>query len=241
MLSSSTRKGLKRYVAAVRCETCKEEVFSVRPKPSTRIYTQLPLLFTIAVLLARPSGNAFAEDLLGFYVGGAVGQSHVEATVSQVFADIRSVTQTEDIERTHAAFKGMLGIRPISLVGAEIEYVDFGDPSGSLFGNAADISMKGAAAFGVLYLPVPIVDVFLKAGLARLESTVNGSICTPCACDLQLCRSPFQLDRTNMSGAGGVGIQYRFGAWAVRAEYERFNSAGGNPSLLSAGVAWSFQ
>jgi hypothetical protein len=98
--------------------------------------------------------------------------------------------------------------------------------------------MKGAAAFGVLYLPVPIVDVFLKAGFARLESTVNGSICSPCACDF--CRPSFQQKRTNTSGAGGVGIQYRFGSLGVRAEYEQFNAAGGNPSLLSAGVTWSF-
>jgi hypothetical protein len=26
----------------------------------------------------------------------------------------------------------------------------------------------------------------------------------------------------------------------VRAEYERFNAAGENPSLLSAGITWSF-
>jgi hypothetical protein len=40
--------------------------------------------------------------------------------------------------------------------------------------------------------------------------------------------------------AGGGGAQYKFGSWAVRAEYERFNAAGGNPSLLSAGVTWAF-
>ena len=98
--------------------------------------------------------------------------------------------------------------------------------------------MKGAAAFGVLYLPVPVVELFVKAGAARLESTVNGSFCSPCACGI--CRYSFQLSRTNTSGAGGVGAQYRFGRWAARAEYERFNAAGGNPSLLSAGITWNF-
>lgn len=213
----------------------------MRPNFSNRIYTEIPLLVSASlVLLAQPSGNAFAEDLLGLYVGGAFGQSHVETTVSQVLGDITPTSQTESIDKTHAAFKAILGARPISLVGAEIEYMNFGEASGSLFGNPADISMKGEAAFGVLYLPVPIVDLFLKAGLARLESTVNGGICSPCACDFQLCRSSFRLNRSNVSGAGGVGIQYRFGSWGVRAEYERFNAAGGNPSLLSAGVTWSF-
>jgi hypothetical protein len=211
----------------------------MRLAPKSRTYTDIPrLLLVTLVALAQPGGNALAEDLLGIYVGGAIGQSHVEATASQVSGDISPVTYSEPIDERHAAFKVMLGVRPISLVGAEIAYIDFGEPSGSLFGSPADISMKGAAAFGVLYLPVPIVDVFLKAGVARLESTVNGSFCSPCACDA--CRYSFQLNRTNTSGAGGVGVQYKFGPWAVRAEYERFNAAGGNPSLLSAGVNWNF-
>ena len=32
----------------------------------------------------------------------------------------------------------------------------------------------------------------------------------------------------------------KFGAWAVRAEYERFNAAGGNPTLVSLGIMWIF-
>jgi hypothetical protein len=196
------------------------------------------LMVAGAVFSAIPFGEASAMDPLGMYVGGAVGQARVEGTASQVQADIFPVTYTEDIDKSHAAFKVMLGARPISLLGAEIAYIDFGEPSGNLFGYPADISIKGAAAFGVLYLPVPIVDVFLKAGVARLESTVNGSFCSPCACEV--CRYSFQLNRTNTSGAGGIGAQYKFGSWAVRAEYERFNAAGGNPSLLSAGITWSF-
>lgn len=213
----------------------------MRLKSSGKIRTDitLPTLATLA-LLAQPSGNAVAEDLLGLYAGGAIGQSRVEATASQVFADIAPVTYTEDIDKRHAAFKVMLGVRPVSLAGAEIDYIEFGEPRGSLFGSPASISLKGPAASGVLYLPVSIVDVYGKAGVARLESDVNGSICSPCACNLRICRPSFQLNRTNTSGALGVGTQYKFGSWAVRAEYERFNAAGGNSSLLSAGLTWSF-
>lgn len=148
------------------------------------------------------------------------------------------MTHTEAFDERHAAFKVMLGARPISLAGAEIAYIDFGKPSGNLFGFPADTSIRGAAGFGILYLPVPIVDVYAKVGIARLVSTVNGSVCSPCACGF--CQHSFQLNRTNTSGAGGVGAQYKFGSWAVRAEYERFNAAGGNPRLLSAGITWSF-
>jgi hypothetical protein len=196
------------------------------------------LLLATLVLLVKPSGNAVAEDSLGLYIGGAIGQSRVEATDTACQCDLFRQIVTEKFDKTHLAFQGVLGARPISLVGAEIDYIDFGKPNGHAFGFPASSSIKGVAAFGVLYLPVPVVDIYLKAGVARLESTAKYSYCGPCACDI--CLNSVQLDRTNTTGAAGVGTQYRFGSWAVRAEYERFNAAGGNPSLLSAGITWTF-
>ncbi len=34
---------------------------------------------------------------------------------------------------------------------------------------------RGVSAFGILYLPVPVIDVFAKAGPARIHSTTSGS------------------------------------------------------------------
>jgi hypothetical protein len=119
----------------------------------------IPLLMLALVLLAPLSGNAVAEDLLGLYVGGAVGESRV-AVNSEGFA-------LSNFRENHSAFQLMAGVRPISLVGAEIDYIDFGHPSGSLNAAPASATLKGAAAFGVLYLPIPVIDVYGKAGLAR--------------------------------------------------------------------------
>jgi hypothetical protein len=197
------------------------------------------LIIAIA-LFAVSGGKVFADDLLGLYVGGAVGQAQVVAGAS--YPTIANPNPGE-FKENHSAFKVMVGIRPISLIGAEVDYIDFGHPSGDIFSYPANASLKGAAAFGNLYLPVPVIVLYLKAGVARLQSNLSGfypvgdNICVsgePCGTAL------FQLNRTNTSGAGGVGAQYKFGSWAVRAEYERFNAAGGNPSLLSAGITWTF-
>lgn len=198
------------------------------------------------VFLGLSSTHALAEDLLGFYTGAAVGQSHEEATGQRIYTLSNVYDDTGSFKENHSAFKVLVGIRPISLLGAEVAYTDFGHPSGGFGAYPADVSMKGGSAFGVLYLPVPIVDVFLKAGAARIQSEVNGTgVYGPnCSsngpCPLYIGLAPFRLNRTNTSCAGGVGAQYKIGSWAVRAEYERFNAAGGSPSLLSAGITWSF-
>jgi hypothetical protein len=211
----------------------------MRQKSLSEIRTATPLLLlAILVLLVNPSGSAVAEDLLGLYVGGAIGQSRVKANETVCLCDFDEEV-TETLDKKHLAFQAMLGVRPISLAGAEIDYINFGKPHNEAFGFPASASVNGVAAFGVLYLPIPVVNVYLKAGVARLESAVNYSYYTPTACTVCLISS--SLNRTNTSGADGVGAQYRFGSWAVRAEYERFNAGGENPSLLSAGIAWSFR
>jgi opacity protein-like surface antigen len=184
-------------------------------------------------------GRAEAVDLLGVYVGGAIGQSQVAATANSTSFALYGSNATGEFKQDHLAFKVMVGIRPISPIGAELEYVDLGHPSGSLFDYPADASVRGAAAFGVLYLPVPIVDIFIKAGAARLQSSLSGvvpylPICSSCV------PPRFEQDRTDTHFAAGAGAQFKFGAWAVRAEYERFNAAGGNPSLVSAGITRRF-
>lgn len=205
-------------------------------------------------LLLMLSHFAAADSLLGLYVGGAAGQSRVEADGGTVHLNGVRYSDTGYFDETHVAYKAMVGIRPVSLLGAEIAWMDFGHPDGvpagpanqGFEGRPTNSSMKGASAFGVLYLPVPVVDIFLKAGVARIQSELNGTgVVTPICLPNQPCpaydgTAAFRLSRTTTSGAGGVGAQYRLGPFAVRAEYERFNAAGGKPSLLSAGITWTF-
>lgn len=196
---------------------------------------------TFAILVATPANKSMAENLLGLYAGAAVGQSQVDTGSGGVVP-----SPTDHFRKNHSAFKIMAGVRPISLLGAELAYIDFGHPSGALGGAPADVGMKAVAAFAVLYLPVPVVDVYVKAGAARLQSTINGTVYSACVIlPGQLpgnCQpsAPFRVDRTNTSFAAGAGAQFKVGSLAVRAEYERFTTVGGNPRLVSVGITWTF-
>jgi len=191
--------------------------------------------------LALATGAARADDRLGLYVGGAVGVARVEASPgSLVNPSGESLIGAGDFAANHSAFKVMAGVRPISLAGGEIEYIDFGNPSGNLGSVPANVDLKGAAAFAVAYLPAPIVDITVKVGLARLQNTVAGSGAFSYPHDNTIVTSLFKLDRTNTNFAIGGGVQYTIGSLGIRAEYERFEAAGGSPGLLTAGVIWTF-
>jgi hypothetical protein len=196
----------------------------------------------IAVFGVIPLSTVHAADLLGLYVGGAVGQAQLEADAGS----FRSLN-TDDFKHNHSAYKVVAGIRPISMLGGEISYVDMGHPAGSLGGRPADVAIKGTAAFGMFYLPLPlpVVDVYAKLGMARLQSTVNGIQVLPgvgtCPINNPNCASvPFRLERTDTSFAGGLGVQLKYRSIAVRGEYERFSAAGGHPDIFFLGLTWTF-
>jgi opacity protein-like surface antigen len=186
----------------------------------------------LMLLAALPGGSALADDTAALYLGGAVGQARVEASLP-TFGDFRE---------NHTAYKFMLGTRPIAAFGAEVAYLDFGHPHVSPIPAIAisEASLKGVAAFGMLYLPIPIIDIYLKAGVARLQSsltTFDGVLlCTTVSPTCQTRR----FDRTDTGFAAGAGVQVRFGSLAVRGEYERFSAAGGYPGLVSLGLTVAF-
>src|SRR5215470_15469133 len=76
---------------------------------------------TLACLLALGCGAAAAHaELLGMYVGGAVGQARIEAAERSVATSVGSVS-TGSFAENHSAFKVMAGLRALSFVGAEVE------------------------------------------------------------------------------------------------------------------------
>jgi hypothetical protein len=206
------------------------------------------------VIAAVTASQAKADDILGIYVGGAIGEAHVET--NHLSSPSTLVPTLGDFKENHSAYKVMIGVRPISLFGTELAYVDFGHPRGAVAAGAvssipgvnataaADVTMKGPALFAMLYLPIPIVDVYVKLGEARLQTTANATVTLTgpivCVTGHPTCQFSQSTGATNTGFAAGVGAQFKLGAAAVRGEYERFNAAGGNPGLFSVGLSWTF-
>lgn len=214
--------------------------------------SSVPLILALSIVSPSPT---LAADLLGLYLGGGVGQAHVQAdNLPNPDTGFGVPASIGNFRENHSAYKFLVGLRPMSLAGAEIEYLDFGRPSGtvgtiplvSAVPISADVKMKGAAAFGVLYLPVPVVDIYLKAGLGRLQAIENVNFRLPApysTCVIEggpNCQFSKRYGVTNTGLAAGAGAQVKFGSLSVRGEYERFRVAGAYPSLFSLALTWTF-
>jgi hypothetical protein len=189
------------------------------------------------MLLGLAAGGARADDLIGPYVGVAFGKGTNDASTGLV----------SGFGEHSSAYQIIGGWRPISELAVELQYLDFGHSSGPSTYEETSVpltnsaSRKGVAAFGLLYLPTPIVDFYLKAGVAKLHTTAStlvgacpaGGTCLPLV-------NPPPVDQSSVGIAGGGGVMYRFRSFELRAEYERFASLGGNPYMVTGGLTWTF-
>jgi opacity protein-like surface antigen len=197
-----------------------------------------------ACIVSVPAG---AQNVLGFYVGAGLG----EATVRSDNTYLPGFDATDPFNHDsthHFAWKAIAGIRPISIVGAELEYIDFGHPGSDggyySYNFGPDSHPRAIAAFGVghLPLPIPFLDVFGKAGAARLHTNVNGFDGSACGFNQSYprCGSITSQGIWDTRFAYGAGVQSTIWGLSVRAEYERINSQFGDPDMFSVGATWSF-
>ena len=134
----------------------------------------LLLLAALAV-----SATALADDHVGLYLGGSLGESQQRFDAS-----------TFDVRASDLAYKFALGYRPLKVLAAEVSYVGFGRAYGGI--NFADTDAIGA--FAVAFLPIPVVDLYGKVGMANWRTDAQ---------------SPFHLAggelRLNQNASGGRG------------------------------------
>jgi hypothetical protein len=173
--------------------------------------------FVPSVLLIGSAAQA-ADN--GFYLGAGVTQ----AKVDDIF--------NTNLKIDNTAYKIIAGIRPLDFLAVEANYIDLGEETTNFTVGSARADAKAFAAFGMLFLPIPIVDVYAKAGLARwkLDGSANAAGV-----------SFTSLDKKGTEFAYGAGAQLTFGSLGARLEYETFdidNTDGAD--LVTLGVTYTF-
>lgn len=156
------------------------------------------LLLVIALALAASAAYA---DNGSFYLGAGISKDKLSEIANQGtnFADIDSTS-----------WKAFAGFRPMSVVAIEADYLDLGSQTNTFTNTHSDAKAFAGYAVGFLPIPLPFLDVFGKAGLARWR--LNGSAASPL--------TSFSDNGTEF--AWGVGTQVHVGNIGARLEYENF-------------------
>jgi len=202
---------------------------------------------TLAALLAiaacGASGAAFADNPLGFYVGAGAGES-------QIRSDDSYYGYPGYYNDYQFAWQGIIGIRPIRMLGVEATYIDFGQPyrhngyyDYNVSGSDSHPTAPALFAVGYLPLPMPFIDVFAKAGVARLSTNLTDFVSQPCPaggpCPYFIPTDRHQVIDTRFAYGAGVQSRLPFGL-ILRGEYERISSQFGDPDALMVSALWQF-
>ncbi len=205
-------------------------------------------LITLAAICG-PSA-AFADNPLGLYVGVGAGVANIDNNNYAYPFGYNGGFHDHD-----AAWKVMLGVKPLPFLGAEAEYLDFGSGHGnpgyygvgSYYDYGAFSHPKASILYGVGYLPLPLpyLDVFGKLGIAHLQTNIDYQVCTsvtPIAGGGLTCNgsTSARIDQSNTELAYGAGVQVHFQDFLFRAEYERISSSYGYPSAVMVSASWMF-
>lgn len=175
-----------------------------------------------AMLAAMASTGVLAQDAspgTGFYIGGSLTQSRFDSDNFDV----------DDIDDEDNSWKAIVGVRTTPNLAFEANYINFGKstaPSASV-GGPFVADADGFALYGVGLMPVGPVELFLKAGVSRIDAKGNvGAV--------------FYDDKATEFAYGG-GVQLRLNNLAFRAEYEKFDTdVIGDLDLISVGFTYTF-
>jgi opacity protein-like surface antigen len=169
----------------------------------------------------------------GIYLGAGVTQSDY---------GLDSPGGAQPFDDETSGYKIIVGFRPLDSFGVEGNYVDHGNatvPTGvaciQLIGvpcpDRTNLTAKTASAFAVGYLDLPLVDLFVKAGLNAWQFDGHS---TPAF-------SGFRINESGTEFAWGAGVQARFGSVGARLEYERFKIIEDEElGTISLNLTWTF-
>jgi opacity protein-like surface antigen len=174
----------------------------------------------LASTLTLVAGAAHADELLGLYAGAGITRAKME-----------DIFHT-DFNLSNTSWKVYAGLRPIGFpLGVDVNYLDLGSADANTYLGSAHAHSKAFAAYAVGYLPIPVpdIDVYAKAGLARWQFDGHAG------------QDLFAVSENGTDFAWGVGGQFHFlGRFAARLEYEHYNvHEADDVQIYSLGVSYT--
>ena len=172
-----------------------------------------------STLLLGILGSSAAGAAEGPYLGGAAQRSHFDSKDFSV----------DDIDKNDLGWQIIGGYHFTPNFSLEATYTDFGEanaPSAAA-GGPFKADATAYSAFAVGSVPVGPVDLYAKAGAARIKAKGNvGAV--------------FFRDKDTVFAYGG-GVQLNMGNLGLRAEYQKFNTdVIGDLDVISLGLTYTF-
>jgi OOP family OmpA-OmpF porin len=187
--------------------------------------------------LSLAAATAFASSALaqatqetGAYAGLSLGQSKAKDGCSGVTGTGVSCDDTD------TAWKVFGGYQFMRYLGAELAYTDFGKVKASAPGVSAEIKANAWELVAVGSYPIGTSGFapYVKAGFYRGEAKLSSNV-------------GISAKETNNDWTAGIGVRYDIMRnFAVRAEWQRYNSVGGgdvgksDTDVLSIGALYKF-
>lgn len=172
-------------------------------------------LLVMPLVLSAAAGAARADDNGFIYIGAGLSRDKLDHIT-------HAGTPLSNIDKT--SWKLLAGVRPIKLFAVEADYMDLGNRTATFINGVdthADARAFAGYAVGFLPLPLPFLDVYGKAGIARWK--LNG---TATSVGTLPPGSLFNFSDTGTEFAWGAGAQALVGNIGGRLEYERFRIPG---------------
>lgn len=129
------------------------------------------ILIAIVLSALLCTGSQVQAAGTGIYLGGSLGQSTLEADLSDT---LDSFKEKDTSYRVFGGFR--LGVLPILDFAGEAGYRDFGNPSESIGGQSFEVEMTGYDLSALVIFPLGPFDIYLKGGGLRysIDSSFAG-------------------------------------------------------------------
>ena len=169
------------------------------------------------------SGPAMADS--GFYLGGSVGNTTLEANLQDPIGGGDFTFDENDF--SWKLYGGFTFDLPVVNLGVEGGYRDLGGPSATFASETYGIDVTAFDVFGVAGFDLGPINLFGKLGFISWDADLTAAGLTG------------SDDGTDT--AYGVGASFNLGSFALRAEYEMFDvSDVEDLYMLSAGFVYTF-